>query len=231
MSIDRRQALKLLGGALVLGACAKDGNDDGGGAAATSASSSSTTSTTAFDGAASCTVAPEQTAGPFYLDVDAIRSDIREDREGTPLKVSVRVLDADGCTPLKDAVFEIWHCDADGDYSGFGDAPKASRFLRGAQVTDAAGVATILTIYPGWYEGRAVHIHAMVHLNNAEVLTTQLYFDDAVSNEVFAAAPYSRRGKADVSNSRDRIFRPETMLTTVKEGDGYVGRITIGVRA
>jgi protocatechuate 3,4-dioxygenase beta subunit len=92
-------------------------------------------------------------------------------------------------------------------------------------------VATITTIYPGWYQGRAVHIHAKVLLNNNEALTTQLYFDDAVSREVYKTAPYSRRGAYDTSNADDRIYRRDTTLTTAKEGDCYVGRITVGVKA
>lgn len=254
--ISRRQALTMLGaagvGAAVLGACGSDGDDA---ATATSSSSSSTTgagsassSTTAttggsagsaatgavtrdaFQSAGSCMVTPEQTEGPYYIDVDNVRSDIREDRQGTPLRVAARVVDTDGCTPVKDAVFEIWHCDAGGVYSGFGSAPQ-ERFLRGAQVTNADGIAEITTVYPGWYQGRAVHIHAKVHLNNREALTTQFYFDDSVSDTVFVSAPYTSRTGNRTRNSSDGIYRRETMLTVSKYGDGYLGLITIGISA
>lgn len=252
--MNRRQALAFLGagvGAAALGACgaSSDRSSSGssaGTSAATGASTTTSPSTTAgasaptavasasitadrFAGAASCTATVEQTEGPYYIDVDKIRSDIREDREGVPLRVAARVLDVDGCTPIPNAVFEIWHCDAAGDYSGFGEAPAASRFLRGAQVTDAEGIAVITTIYPGWYPGRCVHIHAKVALTNQELLTTQLYFDDELSDEIFAAAPYD--GGRRTMNATDGIYRQQTTLTTTEDGDGYLGLITIGVEA
>jgi protocatechuate 3,4-dioxygenase beta subunit len=262
--LNRRQALKLLGaagmGSVVFGAC--QGSDETGGSPTTQAPGSSTTSTgpaastpgtpiTAerFANAAACTVTPEQTEGPFYIDVDNVRSDIREDRQGAQLRVAARVMDTDGCTPVKDAVFEIWHCDAGGAYSGFGQASRGpggppgggpsggssstdqARFLRGAQVTNAEGIAVITTVYPGWYQGRTVHIHAKVHLSKAEALTTQFYFDDNVSDEVFATAPYNQRTGRRTINAGDNIYRRETTLTVSKEDGGYLGLITIGIKA
>ena len=236
--IGRRQAIGLLGaatvGAVVLGACSDDSDDAdqrpaGGGTAPPGATA---TSPSEFEGAATCAVTPEQAEGPYYIDVDKIRGDIREDREGVELRVAARVVDADGCTPIRDAVFEIWHADAHGEYSDFdggGGGTTGSRYLRGAQVTNADGVAEITTIYPGWYPGRTPHIHAKVFISNAEVLVTQFYFDDGVSNEVYERAPYSRRGKRDRSNSDDRIFSRRTVLTTSRQGDAYRGLITIGV--
>ena len=249
-AINRRQALAFLGagvGAAALGACGANSSptSSSGGTTTTGAGADATTTTTTttaaatgatsavdpsrFAGAASCTATVEQTEGPYYIDVDKIRADIREDREGVPLRVAARVLDVDGCTPIKDAVFEIWHCDAGGDYSGFGEAPAASRFLRGGQVTDANGIAVITTIYPGWYRGRCVHIHAKVALTNTELLTTQLYFDDDLSDEIFAEAPYDSRRRT--MNATDGIYDESTTLTLEDDGDGYLGLITIGVRA
>jgi protocatechuate 3,4-dioxygenase beta subunit len=256
-SIDRRHALGLLGaagaGAVVLAAC--------GGSNDTAASSTTTTSTDAgrssttavatgtvtadmFDAASSCTVTPEATAGPYYIDVDKIRSDIREDRDGTQLRVAARILGADGCTPVKDAVFEIWHCDADGLYSGFesastgggggppgGSATDTTRYLRGAQITNADGIAEITTIWPGWYRGRTVHIHAKVFISSQDLLTTQLYFDEELNRAVFAAAPYTAHAGRDVFNGDDSIFSDQTILTVSKDGDGYLGLISIGVRS
>ena len=233
--IDRRGALALFGAAgasaIVLGACG--GSDDETAESPTTAktSGSGPTATSApsdFQGAASCSITPEQTEGPYYIDVDKIRSDIREDREGAELKVAARVLDADGCTPIKDAVFEIWHCDAGGVYSGF--EGNSARFLRGGQITNADGIAEITTIYPGWYQGRTAHIHAKVAISNAEVLTTQFYFDDKVSDEVYAKAPYSQRSGTRTRNRQDGIYDSKTTLTVSKDGDAYVGRITLGVR-
>jgi protocatechuate 3,4-dioxygenase beta subunit len=265
--IDRRRALGLFGaagvGAVVFGACGSDGNgsDAAGttttegatGAASTTGASSTTASgasaakigVEAFEGAASCTLTSEQTEGPYYIDVDKIRSDIREDREGTRLRVAARVLDVDGCTPVKDAVFEIWHCDAGGLYSGFEAASTGAggpggggssvtdkeRYLRGAQVTDADGIAEIVTIWPGWYRGRTVHIHAKVQLNNSDALTTQLYFDEKLNSAVYARAPYASHTGRSTFNDDDGIYRSDTTLTVSEDGDGYLGVITIGIRA
>ena len=251
--LTRRQALTLLGagvGTAALGACAGGSSSGGDTASATSTPPSSTPTTASpstasagidagrFAGAASCTAAVEQTEGPYYLDVDQIRSDIREDREGVPLRVAARVLDADGCTPIPDAVFEIWHCDAAGLYSGFeaastgrGNARDDSRYLRGAQVTNAEGIAVITTIFPGWYEGRTVHIHAKVALTNRELLTTQLYFDEGLTAEVLSRQPYAARTGRRTTNASDGFYRSSTMLTMEPDGDGYLGLITIGVEA
>jgi protocatechuate 3,4-dioxygenase beta subunit len=238
---------------VVLGACGGSGGGDT--AAGTTAASSGATTTgagstasapsitpAAFAGSATCTVTPSQTEGPYYIDVDKIRGDIREDREGARLLVAVRVLDTDGCTPVKDAVFEIWHCDAGGLYSGFENASQggpggssagstdATRYLRGAQITNADGIAEITTIYPGWYQGRTVHIHAKVFLSNKAVLTTQLYFDDEVSDAVYASAPYKSHGTRTTRNGNDSIYRGDTALSVTKDQDGYLGLMTIGIK-
>lgn len=258
-------------GAVVLGACGSSNKGDGAQPATTSAGRGPTStngsaagsgtsvapataaagalSASSFKDAASCALTPQQTEGPYYIDVDQIRSDIREDRQGAPLRVGVRIMDADGCTPIKDAVFEIWHCDAGGAYSGFeaasagaGGAPgggpgggasqtDATRYLRGAQVTNADGITEVTTVYPGWYQGRNVHIHAKVQLSNRDVLTTQLYFDDAVSDRVFTNPPYSAHTGRRTLNSADGIYRSETTMTVSADGDGYLGLITIGVSA
>jgi len=204
-----------------------------------------------FESAAACSLTPEQTEGPYYIDVDNVRSDIREDRPGTQLRVAVRVMNVDRCTPVRDAVFEIWHCDAGGVYSGFegasggaGGGPRgpeggagagrstdATRYLRGAQVTNGDGIAAITTIYPGWYQGRTVHVHAKVHLTNATALTTQLYFDDKLSEQVFATAPYTAHKGRSTFNQDDSIYRKDTTLTVASEAGVYLGLITMGVAA
>ena len=242
--LNRRQALGALGtislGGL-LAACGDEGGGDTavrttGGDTATVQPRPATTATTAtrFDDAASCSVTPQQTEGPFYFDVDSIRRDIREDREGTRLRVGIRVRDAATCEPIEDAVVDIWHADAAGGYSGFdagsGGARTATRYLRGAQVTDAAGIAEFVTIYPGWYPGRTAHIHAKVHLDAATVLTTQLYFDEKVSDAVYAAAPYAARGPRDQRNASDAIFDAALVMTTSRQGDGYLGLMNVDVR-
>jgi protocatechuate 3,4-dioxygenase beta subunit len=252
-AINRRTALTLFGGAglgaVGLGACSKDepaGTASGTQSQAPSAGSSAaaagggTVTAAMFGDAAACTLTPEQTEGPYYIDVDKIRADIREDRAGTPLRVAARVMGSDGCSPIKDAIFEIWHCDAGGLYSGFeaasqggggggGGSTDDQRYLRGAQTTNADGIAVITTIYPGWYSGRTVHIHAKIALSNTELLTTQLYFDESTTKQVYAAAPYSANPGPDTTNADDGIYRSETTLTLTKDGDGYLGLITIGV--
>lgn len=243
--VDRRRVLGLLGagvGAVALGACGGRG-----GTASTGASAPTTTAAAVpgapvtaamFEGAASCTATIEQTAGPYYIDVDKIRSDVCEDRAGTPLRVAARVVDTDGCTPIEDAVFEIWHCDAQGLYSGFeaastgaGRERDAERYLRGAQVTNAEGIAVITTIFPGWYQGRTVHIHARVALTNTELLTTQLYFDDDLTDTVVETEPYAGRSGRRTRNGEDGFYDRRTTLSVSPEGAGYLGLITIGVDA
>jgi len=144
-----------------------------------------------------------------------MRNGCEQRQEGTPGMSDDHpfAVDAEGCVPLENAVFEIWHADAAGEYSGFdgsaapGADTTASRYLRGAQTTDGDGIAEILTIYPGWYPGRTPHIHAKVFVSNNEVLTTQLYFEDAVSTAVYAQAP-STRAPAPVPSSASACRRP-----------------------
>ncbi|MEV0732814.1 intradiol ring-cleavage dioxygenase [Polymorphospora sp. NPDC050346] len=201
-----------------------------------------------FDDAASCVVTPEQTEGPYYFDPKVIRSDIREDRPGMRLRLAVRVREVGDCAPVPNAAVDIWHCDAGGLYSGFESASTGSGgppgrggtgrtddeiYLRGAQVTNADGIVEFVTVYPGWYRGRTVHIHTKVHLDTSTTLTTQFYFDEAVSAQVYATEPYSSHAGRDTTNERDGVMRsggdPPPMLTLSRDGDGYLGLITIGV--
>jgi protocatechuate 3,4-dioxygenase beta subunit len=235
--IDRRKVLAMFG-AVGLGAVAAacGGNDDGG-----TATGDTTTSTSAdrFDAAAACALTPQQAEGPYYLDIDRVRSDIREDRQGTPLRLAIRVRENGSCQPVPDTAVDIWHCDATGLYSGFesastgggSGATDSTRYLRGTQITNRDGIVEFLTVYPGWYRGRTVHIHTKVHLNNAEVLTSQLYFDEKVTSEVFAAEPYASDSGRDTFNHDDGIFSDETILTVSKDGNGYLGVINLDVRS
>jgi protocatechuate 3,4-dioxygenase beta subunit len=191
-----------------------------------------------LDAAGSCTLTPEAIEGPFHLDLDAIRSDIRDDREGVALRLAVRVEDAD-CRPVPDAVVDIWSCDAAGLYSGFESVitgsvgPDDARYLRGAQVTNADGIAELTTIYPGWYPGRAVHVHAKVLLDSVTALTAQLYFDEAVTDRVHAEPPYADRGDGRTRNDADVFFARESgersTLALVERDGGWLGVITLGL--
>jgi protocatechuate 3,4-dioxygenase beta subunit len=231
--MSRRQALGTLGSvslAALLAACGDDDNRTAttttNAATPTATPSSSSDLAGLFDESATCTQTAEQTEGPYYFDADAIRSDIREDREGTTLRLGLRVRDAQSCEPIRNAVVDIWHCDANGAYSGF---TEEGTFLRGTQVTNAEGICEFVTIYPGWYQGRTVHIHAKVHLDKQTVLTTQLYFDEAISRKVYASEPYAPKGQADQSNSSDGIFDESLVLTMREQDDGYLGLMTFDV--
>ncbi len=142
--------------------------------------------------------------------------------------LALRVRAGDDCAPVENAIVDIWHCDAGGVYSGF-EAGEGERFLRGAQATNEAGIARFTTIYPGFYQGRTVHIHAKLHLDNRTVLTTQLYFDDAVSDRVFRSQPYAGQGEREQRNDGDGIFDESLVLTLERSGDGYLGLMNFDV--
>ena len=123
---------------------------------------------------------------------------------------------------------------SDGSYSeGVQEASPSddATFLRGAQVTDADGVVRFTTIYPGWYRGRTVHVHLKVHVDKRNVLTSQLYMDEDVNEEAFAASPYDERTGRDTFNDGDSIFDPQGLLTMSKRGDGYRGVLNLGLNA
>jgi len=242
------------------------------GATATPQATTTADLTDLFGSAGTCTLTPTVTQGPYYFDADKIRSDIREDRAGTRLRLAIKVQDSEACGPLTNAVVEIWHCDAAGLYSGAeaqssgggggggagggggGTPPSGApgggqptggtgggagqsvqdltptddkRYLRGAQVTNADGIVEFTTVWPGWYRGRTVHVHAMVHVSAARVLTTQFMFDEALNTEVFAAAPYATHTGRDTLNSNDSIFQSSMLMTVSKDGDGYLGVIVL----
>jgi protocatechuate 3,4-dioxygenase beta subunit len=252
--VSRRRALGAAGvvgiGAL-LGACSREGavtetrvpTTSGASATVQPQSTPSPANAALFGNASTCTLSPEQTEGPYYFDVDSIRGDIREDRPGMPLRLVMRVQDSAACTPIANAVVDIWHCDAGGVYSGFESASQGGpgggartddeTYLRGAQVTNADGIVEFTTIYPGWYRGRTVHIHTKVHLDSSTLLTSQLYFDEQVTAAVYQTAPYASRSGRDTFNDGDGIFSgagERALLTLAKEGDGYRGVITLAVK-
>jgi hypothetical protein len=184
-------------------------------------------------GLVGCVLTPELTEGPFYVPGEKLRHDISEGKPGRPLQLRLGILDVSHCTPIAGATVELWHCDALGAYSGAVAGSPGTNFLRGGQRTDAHGLATFATIYPGWYPGRAVHIHVKVHVGGAVVHTGQLFFPAAITDAVFARAPYRTHGThPDTPNAADAIYRNggnRGLLTLARSGAGYTGSITMGV--
>ena len=199
----------------------------------------------------SCIVRPRQTAGPYFVDGQLERSDIRSDptdgsvSHGAPLKLAFHVsrIDGDGCVPLPGAWVHLWQCDALGVYSGVEDLngrfdTVGQKFLRGFQPTDADGVARFTTIYPGWYRGRTVHIHFTIRTNpsaeRGREFTSQLYFDDSLTDRVMELEPYASRGEERaVRNLQDGIYRAggdRLLLEVEEEEDGYAARFNIGLQ-
>jgi protocatechuate 3,4-dioxygenase beta subunit len=224
--LTRREALALLGstGSLVLLGC----------------SPSSANSKGAARTSSPCVVRPAMTEGPYYVDEKLDRSDIRSDpadgtvKEGALLGLTFNVssIVKGTCAPLQGAMVDVWHCDADGVYSDAVDPSfntVGKKFLRGYQVTDKNGVAKFTTIYPGWYPSRAVHIHFKIRspasASSPYEFSSQLYFDEGLTDRVYARAPYADRGKRSVSNITDRIYNrsggSQTILMVRPANDGY----------
>jgi protocatechuate 3,4-dioxygenase beta subunit len=184
-------------------------------------------------GALSCVLTPEQTEGPYYIPNEALRRNITEGRPGAPLQLRAFVVNASTCKPIRSAAVDIWHADAGGVYSGFGSGAANRTFMRGVQRTNAKGLALFRTVYPGWYQGRTVHIHVKVHIGGNVVHTGQLYFPDTVTDAVYRNAPYSSRGNRDVRNAADSIFRnggSKSLVNVKKNSSGlYVATIMMGV--
>jgi len=200
--------------------------------------------------AADCVVRPELTEGPYFVDERLNRSDIRSDpttgevRPGTMLALNFVVTRLDGstCTPLEGALVDVWHCDAAGTYSDVQDSgfdTRGQQFLRGYQVTAADGTASFITIYPGWYQGRTVHIHFKIRTDPDSTtgleFTSQLFFDDALTDVVFAQQPYAAEGERTVRNDGDGIYQQggsQLVLSVADDGaGGYVATFTVAVDA
>lgn len=220
-------------------------------AVATQAPSATNTAAAAAANATSlpsCIVRPALTEGPYFVDEMLNRSDIRSDpsdgsvKDGAPLNLVIRVsqIDGSGCTPLAGAQIDLWHCDASGIYSDASDPSfntKGKKFLRGYQMTDANGTAQFTTIYPGWYHGRAVHIHFKIRTLSSDKtydFTSQFFFDDAFSKQVYAAPPYAAKGtQGMLANGRDGIYQQsggQTVLNVAKDGQGYASTFDIGLQ-
>jgi len=171
-----------------------------------------------------CVLTPEQTEGPYYVDTEKVRRDVREGRPGIAMLLRTTVVDASTCKPVKAAAVDVWHCDAGGAYSGVNGS--TGTFLRGIQRTDAKGLATFLTIFPGWYPGRTTHIHVKVHLGGNVVHTGQVYFPEAAVTAASKVRPYSLRGEPDTRNAADAVYRSGGSKSLARMSRDASGRLT-----
>lgn len=196
----------------------------------------------------SCVLTAALTEGPYFVDQQQERSDIRADpvtgavSDGALLELTFNVMRvaSDACTPPTGAYLDVWHCDAAGVYSDVTGA-VGRKFLPGYQVTDANGVASFTTIYPGLYTGRAVHVHFKLRLfagsTRTYEFTSQLFFEESLTDVVHASSLYATRGRRNTVNTSDSIFRrlsaaekSALTLRTERDGDAYLGVINLGVR-
>lgn len=206
--LSRREALGMLGaaGAILSAACSDTPTSP------TAATPASTTPATIppVSGAAPCVVTPSETAGPFPSITLPVRSDVREDRTGLQLTLAISVVNTSAnCAPVANASVESWHCDAAGNYSEYGNL-TSSTWLRGVQPVDSNGVARFTTIYPGWYAGRATHIHLEVMVNNRSVKTTQLAFPEEINSAVYASGVYAAKGQNQWPATPPAVTRPHS---------------------
>jgi protocatechuate 3,4-dioxygenase beta subunit len=181
----------------------------------------------------SCILTPEQTEGPYYIAGEKLRRNITDGHPGAAMLLRAFVVDATTCRPIRNAAVDIWHADAAGVYSGFGAGASSRTFMRGIQRTNAKGLASFRTVYPGWYQGRTVHIHVKVHVGGNVLHTGQLYFPDAFTDRVYRGAPYSSRPSRDTRNASDSIYRnggSRSLVSVKKNSAGvYVASIVMGV--
>lgn len=252
--LSRRQALKLLGitGAAFLAGCAPGTSDvltdtplpTG----IPEATGTPLSPATAVSSLPTCIVRPELTEGPYFVDEMINRSDIRSDpsdgsvKDGLPLQLTFRVTRINNdCVLLEGAMVDVWHCDALGVYSDVSDPgfnTQGQKFLRGFQLTDANGVARFITIYPGWYQGRAVHIHFKIRTDAAGGrtydFTSQLFFDDSLSDMIYTQEPYaSKPGTRSPRNEGDGIYQQsggQLLLQLTETAEGFASAFDIGLQ-
>lgn len=264
-TITRRRAIAVTGGTVAAGGLAIVGYQSAF-ADETTATATETAAASASAGSSSgtCVLMSSVTEGPYYLDGALVRKDITEGKSGVPLTLRITVQDTtESCAPVVSAAVEIWHCDAWGYYSGYttanpgGSAPAESEdgstaddktYLRGYQVANANGVVKFETIVPGWYTPRTCHIHVKVHTGGEKEdgtyeggkvnFTGQLFFDDAVAEQIFELEPYSQHTGTWTKLDDDMVYDgggASSGLLTLKPvhkkdpSKGYKGSITLGI--
>ena len=212
--IDRRELLRLLGaGGVALVAGAETGAWSRIATFAAPEDAAAATGT-----AMACVLTPAKTEGPYFVDEKLNRSDIRVDpsdgsvQPGVPLQLTIRTFDSERrCVPVQGATVDVWHCNAQGLYSDEGQNGTSGRkFLRGFQKTDSTGAARFTTVYPGWYQGRTIHIHFKVRLfggsGTTYEFTSQIFFDESLNNTVMALPAYNRGRTRDTLNANDGVY-------------------------
>ena len=240
--LRRREMLAVLGAGVsaVFGACTSSPTSP---SVATTATGSSSGGGGTGTSAASCAVIPSETEGPYPDKTGMIsnsaffRRDVTEGKPGLPVTLTLTVVNASSnCSPVSGANVEIWQCDAAGHYSEYlqpGFDGTGQTFLRGIQTTDGNGQVTFTTIHPGWYMGRATHIHVDVFRSGSLVKTTQIAFPENITAQVYATGVYARKGQNTTSNSSDMVFSDGTQLEmatlTGNTTSGYTATLTIGV--
>ena len=245
--VGRRELFSKLGSLVAVGFASGCGAGGEGSPTSSSSASSSTSSSSTASTNAQCVVTPALTEGPYFVDEMLNRSDIRTDpatgtaRPGVPLELTLALsqVGASGCGALTGALVDMWHCDALGVYSDVSAQRSVGQaFLRGYQISDANGNVRFTTIYPGWYQGRAVHIHFKVRTSPGGAsgleFTSQLFFDEALTDQVHAQAPHSQKGRRDTLITTDGIFRSggtSLLVPLAPAGGGYAGTMYVGVRA
>jgi len=236
-------------GPILIDACKKDSTTSAATSSTTTTATTTTTSTTT-DSNTGCSVTPTETEGPYpYVGGEATnplnRSDITGGMTGIPLTLNIIVTNTNSnCAVVSNARVDIWHCNKDGYYSGYASQPGylgtesyvGLTWLRGYQTTDTNGTAKFTSIYPGWYTGRATHIHFEIYVNSVLKNTTQICFPDATNTTVYASSLYSAHGANPIINTADSIFgdsatdlAKELITLSGSVTDGYTGTVTIGL--
>ena len=213
----------------LLESCSKNDHDDSG-------------SGSQEDG--SCTVSPSETKGPFPIKTPSqlVLENIKSDRIGIALLINLVIENTNNnCQPLSNVLVDVWHCDKDGNYSEYGGTQMQQadytsvHFLRGRQTTNTKGEVSFISVYPGWYQGRAPHVHVEVlTTGGSSLLVTQIAFPENISSTVYSSANYSAHGQADTSNTKDNVFSDslsdELATLTGNLTDGYTLSKTITVK-
>jgi protocatechuate 3,4-dioxygenase beta subunit len=194
-----------------------------------------------------CALTAEQEEGPFYVDLDLLRSDVREDQSGIPLTLSMTVLDTNTCQPIPNAAVDIWSANALGVYSAEAQQGSSGEtFLRGVQITDADGTVQFTALYPGWYTGRVNHIHLKVHVGDSAspaaydetgshvAHTGQMFFPQDVNDQVAQLSPYVSNRNPYTTNAQDRVYTSQNgsasqLALTGNPTDGFSGSLTLSV--